>query len=211
MVRSRFTVIAATGMTCLLTAFLVASQQSGQQASKPMQGHDMSMAPPKTMKNDMKKMTKAEKIANAITAGPAGITTGAAVYDWPSKEGMAPELLRAGTNGWVCMAHPETMCLDKQWQEWADAWMQKRAPKVTAVGIGYMLQGDAGASNTDPFATGPTATNQWVVSPAHIMVLTPDVKQLDALPTASNNGGPWVMWKGTPYAHIMVPTAPMKK
>jgi hypothetical protein len=24
-------------------------------------------------------------------------------------------------------------------------------------------------------------------------------------------GGPWVMWKGTPYAHIMVPTASMAK
>ena len=25
------------------------------------------------------------------------------------------------------------------------------------------------------------------------------------LPTDPNRGGPYVMWKGTPYAHIMVP------
>lgn len=43
------------------------------------------------------------------------------------------------------------------------------------------------------------------------MMLTPDAAQLDALPTDPNNGGPWVMWKGTKYAHIMVPTAPMPK
>jgi hypothetical protein len=33
--------------------------------------------------------------------------------------------------------------------------------------------------------------------------------KLSALPTDPNNGGPWVMWKGTPYAHIMVPVGPM--
>jgi hypothetical protein len=88
--------------------------------------------------------------------------------------------------------------------------MAKKDPQIKTVGIGYMLLGDKGASNTDPFATGPTADNHWVVSPAHVMVLTPDSRQLDGLPTEPTNGGPWVMWKGTPYAHIMVPTAPMK-
>ena len=81
---------------------------------------------------------------------------------------------------------------------------------ITSVGVGYMLQGDrVGGSNTDPFATEPTADNQWVVSPPHVMVLTPDPRQLESLPTDPKNGGPWVMWKGTPYAHIMVPTEPM--
>ena len=34
-------------------------------------------------------------------------------------------------------------------------------------------------------------------------------RQLDSLPTDPKNGGPWVMFKGTPYAHIMVPIEPM--
>jgi hypothetical protein len=33
----------------------------------------------------------------------------------------------------------------------------------------------------------------------------PDPKVLDSLPTDPHAGGAWVMWKGTPYAHIMVP------
>ena len=76
-----------------------------------------------------------------------------------------------------------------------------------------ILRGDHGASNTDPFATGPTASNQWVVSPSHVMLLVPDAKMLDTMPTDPHSGGPWVMWKGTPYAHIMVPMAavPAKK
>jgi hypothetical protein len=146
-------------------------------------------------------------IALAMSAAPADVASNATIVE--PGEGGAMKQLRAGTNGFVCMAHPEVMCLDKAWQEWADAWMNKRAPKVTGVGIGYMLKGDAGASNTDPFATAPTADNQWIVSPPHIMVLTPDTRQLEALPTDPKNGGPWVMWKGTQYAHIMVPTVPM--
>jgi hypothetical protein len=45
----------------------------------------------------------------------------------------------------------------------------------------------------------------WIAEGPHIMVLLPDPAQLDALPTDPNPGGPYVMWKGTPYAHIMVP------
>jgi hypothetical protein len=101
------------------------------------------------------------------------------------------------------------MCLDKEWQAWGDAWMNKKdPPKPKSVGVAYMLKGDKGASNTDPFATGPTSNNEWVVSPSHIMVLLPDPKMLDAFSTDPKSGGPWVMWKGTPYAHLMVPVAP---
>jgi len=46
------------------------------------------------------------------------------------------------------------------------------------------------------------------VSGPHIMLLPTDPSQLDAYPTDWTKGGPWVMWKGTPYAHIMAPTAP---
>ena len=42
------------------------------------------------------------------------------------------------------------------------------------------------------------------------MLLTSHPKHLDAYPTDPHTGGPWVMWKGTPDAHIMVPTTEMK-
>ena len=35
-------------------------------------------------------------------------------------------------------------------------------------------------------------------------------KMLDAFPTDWRGGGPWVMGKGTPYAHVMVPVSPIK-
>ena len=154
-------------------------------------------------------VSNADTISKAMSAGPPDIAKDAAIVE-PTTGGQMKEL-RPGNNGWVCMAQPMRMCLDKQWQNWADAWANKKDPNITAVGIGYMLSGDEGASNTDPYATAPTSDNQWVVAPAHVMVLTPDTKQLDALPTDPHNGGPWVMWKGTKYAHIMVPVAAMPK
>jgi hypothetical protein len=166
------------------------------------------------------KMTDTQKIANAMSAAPAALARNATIMDWPDSANAKPRQLRAGTNGWVC--YPNTpqefkdasamdpMCLDSQWQKWAEAWSGKTAPNVTGTGLAYMLRGDKGASNTDPFATGPTASNQWVVSPPHIMVLYQDLKMLDAFPTDPKNGGPWVMWKGTPYAHVMVPVAETK-
>ena len=153
------------------------------------------------------------KIREAMTGGPADIAKGANIMEMDEKGGM--KQLRAGTNGWTCMpstggaagaAGADPMCLDKTWMGWADAYVHKTdPPPVTKMGVGYMLRGDKGASNTDPFATGPTADNHWVVSPSHTMILVPDAKMLDALPTDPHAGGPWVMWKGTKYAHIMVP------
>jgi hypothetical protein len=83
--------------------------------------------------------------------------------------------------------------------------MNKKAFKAKQVGIGYMLAGDAGASNIDPYAIARTPDNQWVVEGPHAMVLVPDPAQLEGLPSDPNSGGAYVMWKGTPYAHIMIP------
>jgi hypothetical protein len=172
---------------------------------------------PASAKPTMQKMTDAEKIKNAMSAAPATISKAATIMDWPDTAGGQARQLRAGSNGWVCYpttpstmgaaAGEDPMCLDKAWQGWAQAWMSKSTPPAGATGIAYMLRGDKGASNTDPFATGPAPTNAWVISPAHIMVLYADPKTLDAFPTDPKSGGPWVMWKGTPYAHLMVPVS----
>jgi hypothetical protein len=151
-------------------------------------------------------------IAKATSAAPKDIGQDAAVMGMGA-DGKMKEL-RTGTNGWMCMLDlvGDSMCLDKEWQAWGDAWMNKKEPpKPKSLGVAYMLNGDKGASNTDPYATKPTTDNQWVVSGPHIMILPADASQLDAYPTDWTKGGPWVMWKGTPYAHIMVPMSSMAK
>jgi hypothetical protein len=37
------------------------------------------------------------------------------------------------------------------------------------------------------------------------MIVVPDAAALEGLPTHPDDGGPWVMYRDTPYAHIMVP------
>ena len=155
------------------------------------------------------KLSDKQKIALAMSAGPARIAKAAAIVDMTDTE--HPRDLRAGANGWVCYAMLDgPMCLDKVWQKWLMAWTSKGPLALDGTGIGYMLAGDKGSSNTDPYATAPNADNQWVVAPPHIMVLYPDPQMLDAYPTDPSGGGPWVIWKGTPYAHVMVPVSVQK-
>ncbi len=149
------------------------------------------------------------KIKNALSAAPAALAEHAAVMDWDNAE------LRPGTNGWTCLPdspqiqEDTPMCLDAQWLKWVDAWANEReTPEVSEIGIAYMLQGGYDASNTDPFGTFPPAgveCAECLESGPHLMIIVPDVEMLNGMPTDPNSGGPWVMFQGTPYAHIMIP------
>jgi hypothetical protein len=160
-------------------------------------------------------LTEQEQIASAMSAAPAAIAENATILSWHTHEGGEPVVLREGTNGWVCYptsptefgeaAGEDPMCLDEMWQEWVRALVERDEPQLESVGIAYMLQGDKGSSNIDPYATGPTPDNEWVQTGPHIMVIVPDVAQLEGLPTDPHDGGPYVMWRDTPLAHIMVP------
>ena len=66
------------------------------------------------------------------------------------------------------------------------------------------------ASNTDPFAVKETPDNEWGMDPPHIMVVVPDPKVLQGMPTKRSTTQPWVMYAGTPYAHIMIPVESRK-
>lgn len=146
-------------------------------------------------------------IANALSAAPLSIAKTASVMNHDGR------MLKKGSSDWVCMPDmPDVpnntpMCLDAPWRSFIDAWMKQQKPTVTAVGFGYMMQGDMPVSNTDPFAKAPTTTNEWIANGVpHVMLLLPDPKQLQSISGDANNGGPWVMWRGTAWAHVMVPT-----
>jgi hypothetical protein len=97
------------------------------------------------------------------------------------------------------------MCADANSMAFFEAYSKHENPP-DKLGVTYMLRGDKGASNTDPYATAKTADNHWVVTGPHIMLLGPGVKALglsaaaDADPTV-----PTLMWSGTPYEHAMIP------
>jgi hypothetical protein len=97
------------------------------------------------------------------------------------------------------------MCFDEAWQAWGDAWMNKKPFTTNRLGISYMLAGDEGASNIDPYAEGPSDENEWVVEGPHLMLIAPEPSMLSGISLHQGEGGPYVMWNGTPYAHVMVP------
>ena len=46
-----------------------------------------------------------------------------------------------------------------------------------------------------------------MTSPPHVMLLLPGELDQTAFSTDHASGGPYIMWAGTPYEHIMLPVA----
>jgi hypothetical protein len=63
----------------------------------------------------------------------------------------------------------------------------------------------AAPATPTPSTPKPTAGNDWMVEGPHVMILAPDPALLEAVSAAHHGGGTYVMWKGTPYAHVMMP------
>jgi hypothetical protein len=59
--------------------------------------------------------------------------------------------------------------------------------------------------DTDPFASQPPAGAQWVTSPPHLMIFPTGKLDPTVFSSDPRSGGPWIMWGGTPYEHLMVP------
>lgn len=200
------------GLTPLRAALLLALSSATvatAQVAGPVNQQGVKMSAD-AAKAKVKKMSTAELVRSALSAAPREIAANAAVIA-PDASGKMKEI-HAGTNGWTCMAdEPDSpgldpMCLDKAAMEWVQALMAK-APKPTnsVPGLGYMLQGGSDISATDPYAT---KTDHYVASPPHYMIMWPyDAKQT-GFSTKPKKTGTWIMWAGTPYAHLMVNQVP---
>jgi hypothetical protein len=145
-------------------------------------------------------------VASAMSAAPASISADAAIMDWDFN------VIREGSNGWTCLPdRPNTpgndpWCITEAWLNFLNAYVSKTEPSYEEIGFAYMLQGDTPVSNADPYATDATGPEDWVTDLGpHLMLLSPDRGLLSSISTDHLNGGPWIMWPDTPYAHIMVP------
>ncbi len=145
-------------------------------------------------------------IESARSAAPASISANATVMDWDLN------VVSQGTNEWTCLPdRPNTpgndpWCVTDAWLNFLQAYVNKTEPTYTELGFAYMLQGDTPVSNADPFATEETGPADWVTDLGpHLMMVVPNREVLSAIPKDHLNGGPWVMWPDTPYAHIMIP------
>lgn len=149
------------------------------------------------------------KIENAMSAAPLDVSAEASILD-VNADGEIIEL-RAGTNEWTCFPdNPgspgnDPICLDPVFMQWNDAIFAGTEPNLTAPGLAYMLQGGSDASNTDPSLLEPAEGEDWIPTPPHIMIVFPDKIDSELFSTDHEAGGPYVMWAGTPYEHVMMP------
>jgi hypothetical protein len=188
--------------SCRMALFLSAATLTFASVSVLAQNHGPGHKPPKT---------DAEMISNAMSAAPRAVAETATIIAMNEKGEM--RTLRQGTGSFTCMPdNPmspgnDPMCLDQNGMEWAKAWMEHKEPPKGGIGLGYMLAGGSDASNDDPYATAPAPGHKWVDTGPHVMILN-GIDALRGYPrTAENPRVPYVMWGGTPYAHIMMPVS----
>jgi hypothetical protein len=147
----------------------------------------------------------AAKISRAMLSGPRQITEDATVAEMDAHGHLV--VLRQGTNEWVCFPGDENkignvpMCADPNGLQWMkDIMANKLAPTNTAPGIIYMLCGATQHSTTDPF----DRTSPAIPVGPHWMIIWPYNAARDGLPNTVRDAGAWVMFDGTPYAHLHI-------
>ncbi len=150
----------------------------------------------------------AEFIREAEAGAPEWIASRAAV----ARLGPSGEVtrVREGSNGFTCTIIPDgseaPFCGDEAAFAWMVAAMSKAPkPPTTRPGIGYMAQGGMHFETASgEIVMEPAAGTKEVKEPPHWMLFWPVDPATSGLPTRPNAGGAYIMFAGTPYAHLMI-------
>ncbi len=202
-------------LSLLLTSYALAAAGQGPQMPAPGRRpppvvEEVAQASPGGVPAAAPSEADLKLIGSAMRAAPRQVGEGATIV--VAEPGGKLRTLREGRNGFTCMPDnpatpgPDPMCMDKAAMEWVNAWMARKPPPAR-VGFMYMLEGGTDASNTDPFAEKPTASNHWIHTGPHVMVVGADAAFYDQYPKSANpeTALPYVMWPGTPWQHLMIP------
>jgi hypothetical protein len=145
------------------------------------------------------------KIARAMSAGPADVAKTARIVDTDALGKSV--VLREGNNGFTCMpGNPKVvgeppMCVDAASLQWfADAKAHKPKPTNATPGVTYMLAGATQRSDSDPNDT----TSMPIEVRPHWMIMWPFDPKTTGLPTTHKPTGAYIMWAGSPYAHVHI-------
>jgi len=145
------------------------------------------------------------RIARAMSAGPTDIASGARIIDTDKQDTTV--VLREGNNGFTCMPGDPTvigeppMCADASAMQWgADFKARRPKPTNTVPGIIYMLAGATQRSDSDPY----DITSEAITVGPHWMIMWPFDPNTTGLPFKHKATGAYIMWAGSPYAHLHV-------
>ena len=157
---------------------------------------------------DVKTMSEKEQRELALLAAPAHIAKEAGIMVFGA-DGKLTEIKKS-TNGFTCipsvmqLSTPDPMCMDEATHQWMND-MMSHAPKPTNTvpGIAYMAHGGAHFEKDGSIVMSPDGA-KTVMEPAHWMIMWPFDAATTKLPTMPNSSGTYIMFDGTPYAHLMV-------
>jgi hypothetical protein len=146
-----------------------------------------------------------EYLAKVKTAAPEHIVSKAAIM--MTQDGK-PQELQAGSNGFTCLIAPDgtPLCADQHGMEWVKS-VGARTEPPNKIGFIYMLAGDTGTTNHDPHQRDTHM--HWVQTGPHVMIVGPGVREMMGYPRTldvADASQPYVMFPGTPYEHLMLPT-----
>lgn len=138
----------------------------------------------------------AEKIADALRAGPTFITRNATILDWPATPGGEYRVLRKGPSEWSCLPafpgydHDEPGCFDSAFMSWVRQSLAGQEPHIDRVGIAYMY---IGAWVPNVAGKAHSSTSEFHVGP-HIMIVSPheNQKELEYFSHDGSDGMPYV-------------------
>lgn len=147
--------------------------------------------------------TTEQKIAIAMSAGPLEIAKEARIIDVDPSGKI--EVLRDGANGFTCLpGHGDThpaMCADQPSMQWFEDHAARRPkPTNTVPGITYMLAGATQRSDSNP----SDDSSPLIKIGPHWMIMWPFDPATTGLPSSHRSTGAYIMWSGTPWAHVHV-------
>ena len=168
----------------------------------------------KSTVKDVKTMSEKDQTALALSAAPARISKDAGVMIYGA-DGKLTEA-KKGTNGFTCIPTvmnlpvPDPICMDAASNQWmTDVMNNAPKPSNTVPGIAYMARGGSHfEKNGKVVMAGEGA--KVVKEPPHWMVMWPFDPAASQLPTIPNPSGIYIMFEGSPYAHLMIYQDPNK-
>jgi hypothetical protein len=103
------------------------------------------------------------------------------------------------------------MCMDAAVSQWATDLMNGAPkPSNTTPGISYMARGGMHWEKDGKILMKEEPGATLVKEPPHWMMMWPFDSASTKLPTQPNPSGVWIMFDGTPYAHLMIYQDPHK-
>jgi hypothetical protein len=164
---------------------------------------------------DVKTLSEQEQMKLALSAAPAHIAKEATVLVF-EEDGKLKEA-RPGTNGFTCIPSvtnlpiPDPMCMDAAAKQWRDDKMQNSPkPSNTVPGIAYMAAGGSHWEKKGEVVRKEEPGAKVAKEPPHWMIMWPFDSNASMLPTKPNPSGVYIMFEGTPYAHLMIYQNPKK-